>query len=85
MAACVTKNTPPTLRSTAARRLAKNSPPDCFCPATQCRSLGFISWLLVNNSIFLYLKSKDPCKGTGLLKSKQIDCYLAANFALTSI
>ena len=29
------------LRSIAARRLAKNSPLDCFCPATQCRSLCF--------------------------------------------
>ena len=28
------------LRSIAARRLAKNSPLDCFCPASQCRSLG---------------------------------------------
>ena len=29
------------LCSTAARRLAKNSPLDYFCPATQCRSLCF--------------------------------------------
>ena len=29
------------LRSTAARRLAKNSPLDYFCPATQSRSLCF--------------------------------------------
>ena len=27
------------LRGIAARRLAKNSPPDCFCPAMRCRSL----------------------------------------------
>ena len=27
------------LRSTTARRVAKNSPPDCFCPASRCRSL----------------------------------------------
>ena len=28
------------LRNTVARRLTKNSPLDCFCPALQCRSLG---------------------------------------------
>jgi len=27
------------LRAQLFGRLAKNSPPDCFCPATQCRSL----------------------------------------------
>ena len=37
---CFAKNRATSLRSIAARRLTKNSPLDCFCPATQCRSLG---------------------------------------------
>ena len=37
---CFAKNRATTLSSIAARRLTKNSPLDCFCPATQCRSLG---------------------------------------------